>query len=29
MAPRYREASAALKRVILDELVAATGSART
>jgi hypothetical protein len=28
MAPRYREASAALKHVILDEFVAATGYAR-
>ena len=28
MAPRYREASPALKTVILDEFVAATGSAR-
>ena len=28
MAPRYREASEALKHVILDEFVAATGYAR-
>jgi hypothetical protein len=28
MAPRYREASSALKCVILDEFVAATGYAR-
>ena len=28
MAPRYREASSALKEVILDEFVAATGYAR-
>src|SRR5258708_22941842 len=29
IAPRYREASSALKEVILDEFVAATGYART